>query len=83
MLSDALRMLFRLRPVWLETLCARLLLVAYAAVLYPLLGQWSGHVYPAQPTFGITPCPVTLFTFGALLLTSAPLPRWLLIIPLA
>jgi Family of unknown function (DUF6064) len=59
------------------------LLVAYAAVLYPLLGQWSGHVYPAQPTFGITPCPVTLFTFGALLLTSAPVPRWLLIIPLA
>lgn len=59
------------------------LLVAYAAVLYPLLGQWSGHVYPAQPTFGITPCPVTLFTFGVLLLTSAPVPRWLLIIPLA
>lgn len=58
-------------------------LVAYAAVLYPLLGQWSGHVYPAQPTFGITPCPVTLFTFGVLLLTSAHVPRWLLIIPLA
>lgn len=59
------------------------MLLAYAAVPYPLLGQWSGHVYPAQPTFGITPCPVTLFTFGALLLTSAPVPRWLLIIPLA
>jgi hypothetical protein len=58
-------------------------LVAYAAVLYPLVGQWSGHVYPAQPAFGITPCPVTLFTFGVLLLTSAPVPRWLLIIPLA
>jgi Family of unknown function (DUF6064) len=58
-------------------------LVAYAAALYPLLGQWSGHVYPAQPTFGITPCPVTLFTFGVLLLTTEPVPRWLLIIPLA
>lgn len=58
-------------------------LVVYAALIYPLLGQWSGHVYPAQPTFGITPCPVTLFTFGVLLLTSAPVPRWLLIIPLA
>lgn len=58
-------------------------LAAYAAVLYPLLGQWSGHVYPAQPTFGITPCPVTLFTFGVLLLTSAPVPCWLLIIPVA
>lgn len=59
------------------------LLVAYAAVAYPLLGQLTGHAYPAQPMFGITPCPVTLFTFGALLLTSAPVPRWLLIIPLA
>jgi hypothetical protein len=58
-------------------------LVAYAAVIYPLLGQWSGHVYPAQPMFGITPCPVTLFTFGVLLLTSAPVPRRLMIIPWA
>lgn len=57
-------------------------LLAYAAVLYPLLGQWSGHRYPAQPTFGITPCPVTLFSFGVLLLTTATVPRWLLIIPL-
>ena len=59
------------------------MLVAYAAVLYPLLGQSSGHVYPAQPMFGITPCPVTIFTFGVLLLTLAPIPRWLLIIPAA
>jgi hypothetical protein len=59
------------------------MLVAYAALLYPLLGQSSGHVYPAQPMFGITPCPVTLFTFGVLLLTLAPVPRWLLIIPAA
>jgi hypothetical protein len=59
------------------------MLVAYAAVIYPLLGQSSGHAYPAQPMFGITPCPVTLFTFGVLLLTLAPVPRWLLIIPLA
>jgi hypothetical protein len=59
------------------------MLIAYAAVLYPLLGQATGHAYPAQPMFGTTPCPVTLFTFGVLLLTSDPVPRWLLIIPLA
>lgn len=59
------------------------MLVACAAVPYPLLGQSSGHAYPAQPMFGITPCPVTLFTFGVLLLTLAPIPRWLLVIPLA
>ncbi|MBX3602073.1 MAG: hypothetical protein KF863_15740 [Rubrivivax sp.] len=54
---------------------------AYAAVLYPLLGLWSGHAWPVQPTFGITPCPVTLFSCGLLLLTTAPVPRWLLLIP--
>jgi len=58
-------------------------LVAYSMLLYPLLGQWSGHGYPALPMFGVAPCPVTLFTFGVLLLTLAPVPRWLLIIPLA
>lgn len=57
-------------------------LVAYATMVYPLLGQWSGHGYPAQPTFGITPCPVTLFSFGVLLLTSKPVPQWLLVMPL-
>lgn len=58
-------------------------LMTYAAVIYPLLGQSSGHVYPAQPMFGITPCPVTIFTFGVQLLTLARIPRWLLIIPAA
>ncbi len=31
--------------------------------------------------FGITPCPVTLFTFGLLLLTTRTVPRRLLVIP--
>ncbi len=31
--------------------------------------------------FGITPCPVTLFTFGLFLLTTEPVPRRLLVIP--
>jgi hypothetical protein len=57
-------------------------LVIYAAVLYPLLGMWTGHRYPEIPMFGITPCPVTIFTFGLLLLTTAPVSRWLFVIPL-
>jgi hypothetical protein len=56
-------------------------LVLYASVLYPLLGMWAGHRYPAIPMFGITPCPLTLFTFGVFLLASAPIWRWLLVIP--
>lgn len=56
--------------------------VVYAAIVYPLLGIWMGHRYPEMPMFGITPCPVTIFTFGMLLLTTTPVPRRLLAIPL-
>ena len=53
----------------------------YAAVLYPLIGIATGHAYPELPMFGVTPCPVTIFTFGMLLLTTERLPRRLLVIP--
>jgi hypothetical protein len=55
--------------------------VAYAAIIYPLIGVTVGHPCPAMPMFGVTPCPVTTFTFGMLLLTIRPVPRWLLAIP--
>ncbi|OCK56663.1 DUF6064 family protein [Bradyrhizobium sp. LMTR 3] len=55
--------------------------VTYAAALYPLIGRVAGHTYPAVPMFGLTPCPVTIFTFGMLLATVPPLSRWLLVIP--
>lgn len=58
-----------------------LLFVAYAAIIYPLLGLAAGHAYPAIPMFGITPCPVTIFTLGLLLL-ARPLPWPALIVPL-
>lgn len=58
-------------------------LLAYASLGYPLVGLWTGHRYPAAPMFGITPCPVTLFTLGLLLLTTRPVPKRLLVIPLA
>lgn len=58
-------------------------LVAYAAVLYPLAGLATGHRLAEMPPFGITPCPVTLFTFGLLLLTSTRVPWWLLAVPVA
>ncbi|MET4492128.1 DUF6064 family protein [Bradyrhizobium sp. LA7.1] len=55
--------------------------VLYAAVLYPLIGLMSGHSYPGLPTFGVTPCPVTIFTFGLLLLTRRTFAVYLLAIP--
>lgn len=54
--------------------------IAYAMVIYPLLGIATGHIWPAIPMFGITPCPVTIFTFGMLLLATG-WSRWLLVIP--
>ena len=56
--------------------------VAYASIVYPALGLLTGHTYPEMPMFGITPCPVTLFTFGMLLLTTARVSAWLLVVPL-
>jgi len=58
-----------------------LLLIGYALAIYPLLGLAMGHRYPAVPTFGLTPCPVTLFTLGFLLL-AAPVSTALLVVPL-
>jgi hypothetical protein len=56
-------------------------LVLYAGAIYPLIGLMAGHNYPATPVFGVTPCPVTLFTFGVLLIGAQPVPRHLLVIP--
>jgi hypothetical protein len=56
-------------------------LIGYALVLYPLLGLWAGLRYSQMPSFGITPCPVTIFTFGVFLLSTTPVSRWLLVIP--
>lgn len=58
-----------------------LALIAYAMAAYPVLGLALGLRYPAMPTFGITPCPLTLFTFGVLLLARSATPLWLLVIP--
>jgi Family of unknown function (DUF6064) len=56
-------------------------LIAYAAILYPLIGWLSDHSYPSAPMFGIAPCPVTIFTFGIFLLARGRVPWWLLVIP--
>jgi hypothetical protein len=59
------------------------LAIGYALVVYPAIGVALGHGYPAAPVFGAAPCPVTIFTFGALLLARPPVPARLLVLPLA
>jgi hypothetical protein len=57
------------------------ILVVYAIIIYPLLGNIMGHGYPKSPGFGIAPCPTTIFTFGMLLWTAKKVPIIILIIP--
>lgn len=57
--------------------------VAYAMVLYPILGTLQGHGYPSSPSFGVTPCPLTIFTFGLLFLSKERISWYVLLIPLA
>jgi hypothetical protein len=58
-----------------------LILMAFALVVYPILGYVLGHRYPSSPSFGL-PCPTTIFTFGVLLLTDKKIPATILPIPL-
>ncbi len=73
------RLAFRVRADWLSALGG--LLVVYAMLVYPIVGQLTGHVYPSAPVFGVAPCPLVIFTFGLFLWTDARLPRHLLVVP--
>jgi hypothetical protein len=55
-------------------------LVIFSLVVYPLWSWYSGHSYPAIPTFGL-PCPTTIFTIGMLAFLVPPYPRSLFIVP--
>lgn len=57
-----------------------LILIVYALVVYPLIGNATGHTYPAAPIFSL-PCPTAIFTFGVLLFTDKVFPKYILIIP--
>ena len=69
---------FTLEPVPILGAC----FILYAMAIYPLLGIAFGHSYPRVPMFGVAPCPTTIFTFSLLLWAKAPVPGYLLIIPL-
>ncbi len=55
-------------------------LLAYALLVYPVLGHIQGHGYPRSPTFGL-PCPTTIFTFALLLWADKRVPRYVLVVP--
>jgi hypothetical protein len=74
------RVSFGLGPGWSPII--GLLLIAFSVVGYPLLGLLVGHRYPRSPPFGLTPCPLVVFSFGLLLLASCRVPGRLVAIPL-
>jgi hypothetical protein len=57
-----------------------IILIVYAMLVYPILGTLLGHGYPRSPSFGVAPCPTTIFSFGLLLLTTAKVPKSVLVI---
>ena len=56
--------------------------ILYAMALYPFIGKLAGHSWPGMPVFGVTPCPVVIFTFGVLLFVKARVALSILLIPL-
>ena len=56
-------------------------LIVYSTLVYPVLGLLLGNSLTEFPMFGVTPCPVTIFSFGCLLLTTKPISRRVLVIP--
>jgi hypothetical protein len=71
---------FGFKPGWYSF--TGLLFILFAAVVYPIIGHSLGHGWPHSPSFGITPCPGTIFTFGVLLLATRRVPKYLLVLPL-
>lgn len=57
-------------------------LMMFALIVYPLLNMAAGHQWPRMPVFGVAPCPMTIFTFGMLLLARPRVPLSLMVIPL-
>ena len=55
-------------------------IMAFALLIYPVLGFAFGHGYPAGPSFG-TPCPTVIFTLGLLLWAHPVTPLRLVVIP--
>lgn len=54
----------------------------FALAIYPLLAWLAGHGWPAAAMFGVAPGPLTIFTFGVLLMLDGRAPLLLAIIPL-
>jgi hypothetical protein len=57
--------------------------IGYALILYPVIGLVGGHPLRTLPVFGLSPCASVVFFFGLLMWADPPVPKYLLLVPLA
>jgi hypothetical protein len=57
--------------------------IAYALLGYPLVGLAGGHALRTLPVLGVSPCVTVVFFFGLVLWARPPVPKYLLLVPLA
>jgi len=55
--------------------------ILYAMLIYPILNYLLDHAYPKMPVFGVTPCPITIFTFGMFLWIREKVPLPIVAVP--
>lgn len=60
---------------------AGLTLMVLALAVFPLFEIAAGHAWPQSASFGLTPAPTVLFSFGAILLARPRIPLLVLVIP--
>jgi hypothetical protein len=57
--------------------------MCYALVAYPIIEMLGGQPLRESPLFGLAPCVTVFFAFGLLLWARPPLPKYVLLLPLA
>jgi hypothetical protein len=57
--------------------------IGYALIGYPIAGVAGGHALRTLPLLGVSPCVTAVFFFGLLLWARPPVPKYLLLVPLA
>jgi hypothetical protein len=70
-------------PRWNLSSVLGAVFMCYALVAYPIIEMLGGHPLRESPLFGLAPCVTVFFAFGLLLWARPPVPKYLLLLPLA
>jgi hypothetical protein len=70
-------------PRWNLSSVLGVVFMCYALVAYPIIEMLGGYPLRASPVFGLAPCVTVFFAFGLLLWARPPLPKYVLLLPLA